>query len=250
MKAIKLFLSLSLLFVSAATADVLPLQCKSSDMNIIFACDDWYQIAPNGLDDESFIMSPCVAPNGYAFGGWKMNNMPVVLNVATFLNTMLSNPDIAEPAIIGDIEMEPNWVPLVDIENFSVKEPVLGVMYNPEINKIYYEFPSGGMVVNPICSAESVGDGTATVSVMGEMEVVPTASKAVDLSKPGDYCWIGIETSDGAGVKYISFGSYSDCKSECMEIPLMVPIYRYVEPEIQSVVDMIMSQILTIMLGK
>ena len=249
MKAINLFLSLSLLFVSVAAADVLPLQCKSSERNTIFVCDDWSQVAPNGVDDEYFIMSPCVAPDGYAFGGWQIGNMPAVLNVATFFNT-INNPDVSEPEIIGDIKMVPNWVPLIDVDDFSVKESVLGVMYNPEINKIYYEFPSGGMVVNPICSAEEVGDGTATISVMGDVEVMPTASKAVDLSKPGDYCWIGIESPDAAGVKYISFGSYSDCKSECMTIPLIFPIYRYAEPSIGAVVDNVLSQILTVLLGK
>lgn len=249
MKAINLFLSLSLLFVSAAAADVLPLQCKSSERNTIFACDDWSQVAPNGVDDEYFIMSPCVAPDGYAFGGWQIGNMPAVLNIATFFNT-INNPDVSEPEIIGDIKMVPNWVPLIDVDNFSVKESVLGVMYNPEINKIYYEFPSGGMVVNPVCSAESVGDGTATISIMGDVEVVPTASKDVDLSKPGDYCWIGIETSDGAGVKYMLFDSFSDCESECANIPLIVPIYRYAEPSIRAVVDNVLSQILTVLLGK
>ena len=245
-KVVGLFLSL--LFVGTAFADVSPLQCKANDIKTTFSCDDWSYDA--SIEDEVFIASPCVAPDGYAFGGWRVGNMPAVLNVATLVPYLLGTSSVQEPPIIGDIELTPNWIPLVDVENFSVKEPVLGVMYNPEINKIYYEFPSGGMVVNPICSAESVGDGTATVSVMGEVEIMPTASKAVDLSKSGDYCWIGIETSDGAGVKYISFGSYSDCKSECMEIPLVVPIYRYAEPAIQSVVDMIMAQILTILLGK
>jgi hypothetical protein len=249
MKAVKLFLSLSLLFVSAVNADVLPLQCKSSEQQTVFSCGvgDGEAVIGDG-DSEILFVSGCVAPRGYAFGGWKIENMGVVLNIATFANTIKNPPP--EPQMFGNVEMVANWIPLVDIGAFSTKETIIGVMYNPNINKIYYEFPSGGMVLNTICSDEEVGDGTAIISAMGETEVLPTASSAVDLSKSGNYCWIGIDAPNGAGMKYVSFGYNSDCQYSCAELPVMIPLIKYEEPAYATIYDMVISQMLAIMLGK
>lgn len=248
MKIINAFLSLLLLFVGTAFADVAALQCKSSEQKTIFSCGDFSVDAPNGLDNEVFIFAPCVAPTGYAFGGWKVENMGVVFNVATYFNAMMNPPQ--DPVIVGDVNLVANWIPLIDIDTFSIKEKVVGFLYNPELKKVYYEFASGGIVLNTICSSEDVGDGVANITVDGEVGTLPTASNAVDLSTPGDTCWIGIDAPNGDGMKYISIGTDSDCQNSCAEIPIMLPLYRYVEPGYATVYDAVISQMLSVMLGK
>ena len=249
MKVIKLFVFL-LLFVGAAVAEVLPLQCKSDDFKVFFSCDGWIEESPSGVDDEKFIISPCVAPAGYAFGGWKMDGMGAVLNVATIMPYLLGKNTLQDPSFVGDLTLVANWVPIVDVDSFSVKELVSGVMYNPELNRVYYEFSSGGIVLKTVCSSESEGDGSAVINIGGDVETMPTATKAVDLSKPGNYCWYGVEEPYGTNNKYVSVGSYSDCENECPELLMIVPLYRYIEPAYASLYDSLVSQMLKVLLGK
>ena len=246
-KSISVFL-LSVLVATSGIADVLPLQCKVTEPKTVFSCGNGTGNAPSIEDPEAILVSGCVPPSGYSFGGWQLGDNGPVLNLATIINSQDILP-LMDSYVFGNMEMTASYVPLVNLETFSSKESIVGAMYNPDVNRIYYEFPSGGMVLKPICSSASTGDGIVSIMVDGYTQELPTASSAVDLSQSGNHCWIGIEAPYHSGMKYVYVASYDDCKTDCVNDPMNLALMCVTDVSDQSLYDSVAQKIVSAMLG-
>ncbi len=242
-KSISVFL-LSVLVATSGIAGGVPLQCKTNNTDVEFSCGDGS--GTQTMVDDFLLMTTCVAPDGYAFAGWKMDELGPVINFATIFNSQ-DKLNQEPPYVFGGIKYTANYIQNIDVDTFDVNESIVGAIYNPDINRVYYEFPSGGLTIKPICSSHSTGDGAIEVVLDGSSVSLPTASADFDLSQPGDNCWIEVESphvSNGTRVNMME--SCENCAYIAVELPLM----GNYTPEYKEEFSVIMSRIIALMLGK
>ena len=232
------------LLIMPVMAAELPLQCATSTYGtVIFDCGDGTVYTP-GDGDDTLTDHTCVAPDGYAFGGWKYMD-GLILNIAVALNNQDMEQNLP-PYVYGSPTITAHWVKNIDVDAFDVHENVLHASYNYKINRVYYAFPSGGATIKAICSSATSGDGSISVSLAGNTTVLPTASRDFDLSDPGDNAWLEMESPYVPNGNRVLVGPCSNW----IEMAVYLPLMGYEFPEYKQDIDKFVSKFVSALLGK